>query len=53
MDLVNIPKRHAHADLIIAWAEGAEIQVYDKWEDVWHTLDTPGWDPELQYRIAE
>ncbi len=53
MDLVNIPQRRAHADLIIAWAEGAKIQVYNKCDDTWHNLGNPSWDPDHRYRIAE
>jgi hypothetical protein len=53
MDLVNIPQRRAHADLIIAWAEGAKIQVYDKWDKSWQNIGNPSWDPDHHYRIAE
>lgn len=42
--------RHFHADLIIAWAEGAEIQRFcgDGWYD---DSDTPGWFEDCEYRI--
>jgi hypothetical protein len=44
--------RHKHADVIIAWANGAAIQWkthrgFPKWNDT----DTPGWEPTLEYRI--
>lgn len=45
------PKRHKHADLIHAWAEGAEIQFLnadDKWVDV---QERPSWLPGVDYRI--
>lgn len=45
------PKRHKHADLIHAWAEGAEIQFLnaeDKWMDV---QGYPSWLSGGQYRI--
>lgn len=45
------PKRHKHADLIHAWAEGAEIQFLnsqDKWVDV---QGYPAWIEDGQYRI--
>jgi len=41
--------KRVHHDLIVAWAEGAKIQglIYGVWED----LETPGWDPDTEYRI--
>ena len=44
--------KHKHAELIKAWADGAEIQVrYEKhdWEDL--TTSYPGWYPHEEYRI--
>lgn len=44
------PKRQPHADLIHAWAEGAEIEwlnVYGKWV----VVSRPNFMPEEQYRI--
>ena len=41
--------RHPHADLIIAWAEGAEIEMFDG--ENWNRVYTPTFKPELQYRI--
>ena len=55
-------KRHKHADVIIAWAEGKDVQVWDcdnqKWLDV--TVEKPlfTWDkyrikpPAKKYRVA-
>lgn len=48
-------KRHVHADLIIAWANGAEIEYRrivrrgtpDKWDDA----KQPAWDEHTAYRI--
>lgn len=45
-------KRHKHADLIIAWANGAVIQCLwpkDEWQDC--ASNKPSWDEEIQYRI--
>lgn len=45
------PKRHKHADLIHAWAEGAEIQFLNapkQWVD---TEGHPAWYEDHQYRI--
>lgn len=43
-------KRHKHADLIHAWAEGAEIQKFcgDGW---YNDSDTPEWFEDCEYRI--
>lgn len=44
--------RHKHADLIIAWANGAQIQMRHasyadyNWEDC-----IPGWSEQVEYRI--
>lgn len=41
-------KPHKHAELIKAWADGAQIQVYtNTWNDDLHPL----WRPNLEYRI--
>jgi len=43
--------KHKHADLIHAWADGAQIQffniVYEEWDDTPY----PCWDEKGQYRI--
>ena len=41
--------KHKHADLIHAWADGAEIQVFhiDRWED----CPSPAWRDAVTYRI--
>ena len=45
-------QRHKHADVIIAWAEGKDVQVWDhtinKWGDI---PGTPTWRKEWEYRI--
>ena len=40
--------KHKHAELIKAWADGAEIQVYT---DVWRDYLSPLWKLNLDYRI--
>lgn len=42
-------KPHKHAELIKAWADGAEIEVLDK--GIWYWASSPQWYPEWQYRI--
>ena len=45
-------KPHKHAELIKAWADGHQIQIFDHgtWLD-YRENDTPAWNPEYQYRI--
>lgn len=40
-----------HAELIKAWADGAEIEF--RWEptQAWRTSTNPHWEPECEYRI--
>ena len=46
-------QRHKHADVIIAWAEGKDVQVWDftqnRWGDV--TTESPTWCEDWKYRI--
>jgi hypothetical protein len=42
---------HKHAELIKAWAEGAEIEFYSKGLNGWIKSDTPQWYDEYEYRI--
>lgn len=45
-------KPHKHAELIKAWADGAEIQYKYKEEDVWHEHPCPYWDnTAMEFRI--
>lgn len=44
-------KRHKHADVIIAWANGAEIEIKNadgEWEPM---VYTPTWENWREYRI--
>ena len=43
-------KRHKHADLIIAWANGEDIQCRFPWENCWRDC-YPVWDGEVEYRV--
>jgi hypothetical protein len=40
---------HKHAELIKAWADGAEIEATEC--NGWRTCNTPMWFPERAYRI--
>jgi len=42
--------RHKHADLIHAWAEGAQIQSRAD-GGYWEDRDYPSWSPDWEYRI--
>ena len=44
-------KPHKHAELIKAWADGAEIQYrYQNFSD-WYDVENPNWDVSKEYRI--
>lgn len=43
-------KPHKHAELIKAWADGAEIE-YFRDEVGWQLICTPSWDEDVEYRI--
>jgi hypothetical protein len=51
LDTDSKPARHKHADLIHAWADGAEIQVFERGE--WKPVvgNSPYWLVDSQYRI--
>jgi len=41
--------RHKHADLIHAWADGAQIEI--KHDEGWVDASNPRWNENFQYRI--
>lgn len=43
-------KPHKHAELIKAWADGAEIEVKTNMFG-WATIDSPTWAGDAEYRI--
>lgn len=43
--------KHKHADLIHAWADGAQIQHHHQFEDRWDDVDSPRWLDDHYYRI--
>lgn len=59
MDLINVPQRHKHADVIIAWANGAEIECRyppgtSRVKSCWYSFgkgETPSWANDLEYRV--
>lgn len=51
---VHNPKRptpHVHAELIKAWADGANIEYFSIPEQKWKDVTNPTWYPNFQYRI--
>lgn len=44
-------KPHKHCELIKAWADGAEIQMYSKTFRDWIDHQEPHWNPDYEYRI--
>ena len=43
--------KHKHADLIHAWADGAEIQLFNTTDNEWVDIDQPFWTLGHSYRI--
>jgi hypothetical protein len=44
-------KPHVHAEVIKAWADGAEIEFRHGEYDAWKKVDSPLWNLCTQYRI--
>lgn len=44
-------QRHKHADVIIAWAEGAEVEGRDTPTSPWTRTSTPSWYEKYEYRV--
>ena len=44
-------ERHKHAELIKAWADGAEIETRPYSDAGWFPLEEPHWHVEREYRI--
>ena len=44
-------KPHKHAELIKAWADGAEIEFFDIFLKEWIISPTPNWSEDREYRI--
>jgi len=46
--------KHVHANLIKAWADGAEIEYFDSYEKRWlPPSGGPAWSPDRKYRIKD
>jgi hypothetical protein len=42
---------HVHAEIIKAWADGAEIEYFDDYDGRWLIATTPSWQTANSYRI--
>jgi hypothetical protein len=44
-------KPHVHAEVIKAWADGAEVQHWSESREEWLDNTAPAWYPTVKYRI--
>ena len=44
-------KQHKHAELIKAWADGAQIEWYDECQSQYFNCTNPNWGDNTEYRI--
>lgn len=44
-------KPHKHAEVIKAWADGAEIEVFYSHSLKWQPVTCPTWCPSTEYRV--
>lgn len=44
-------QRHKHADVIIAWAEGAEVECRGQPSRGWSAVINPVWSEDYEYRV--
>lgn len=42
-------KPHVHADVIKAWAEGAQVEIY--LGGMWQLASSPSWSEDMKYRV--
>ena len=43
--------KHKHAELIKAWADGAEIEVHYKSLNKWYVVNDPAWSGDFEFRV--
>ena len=43
--------KHIFADMIIAWANGAQVQAWSKCAEMWVDISEPTWNTAVPYRI--
>jgi hypothetical protein len=45
--------KHIHYKTIVAWANGAAIELHDPEKDTWHDTLNPSWYDSLTYRVKQ
>ena len=45
--------KHKHAELIKAWADGAEIEFLSSQDNKWYLTKLPSWEVSKTYRIKQ
>ena len=45
--------KHKHYEAIIAYANGAAIEMYSLEKDTWYDLLNPSWSDHLTYRVKQ
>lgn len=43
--------KHIHYETIMAWANGAKVEMQDILTGTWHDMDNPKWFESIDYRI--
>jgi len=43
--------KHVHAEVIKAWAEGAQVQTLLQYTNEWKDEKTPSWADDIEYRV--
>jgi len=46
-----VSKKRKHADVIIAWANGEDVQVRQSWKSDWSNTSTPQFSDTHEYRV--
>ncbi len=46
-----VSKKRKHADVIIAWANGEDVQVRQSWKSDWASTSTPQFNDSHEYRV--
>lgn len=49
--MTQVKNPHVHAEVIKAWADGAEIEYQVEGDNHWWATDSPSWSPRVSYRI--
>lgn len=50
-ELVSELTPHVHQKIIIAWADGEQIQYFDRWHEKWVDVAPPTFQRHVKYRV--